>query len=271
MRGLGPPLSDALRLLAPLAPTLEVLTLGNNPLGGALGPDDVAPFTRLTFLRLDNTGLEGARETQRLDPRRCRYRCCCCCCCRCPLLLLLLLLLLSLPLLLLPLPMPMPLPLPLPLLLLLLRSLPPPTAARAVSDVAFGGSPFPTLFGPRPPLARRCLRARAAGEVPRALPASLERLRLGFNDELTGLIPPEWGERLTRLRELSLRSLSLRAMETGEDRYRARRVAPMVRRVTPPPKKTRRARSLSFTAQNRWAIWRTPRSLSLMAEPRRAV
>merc|ERR1719231_68620 len=54
----GPPLPATLRLLAPLAPTLEVLRLDHNELGGAI-TDDIAAFTNLTALLLEEMGLEG--------------------------------------------------------------------------------------------------------------------------------------------------------------------------------------------------------------------
>ena len=46
----GPPLPETLRLLAPLAPTLESLSLGGNKLGGTI-TDDIAAFAQLTRLR----------------------------------------------------------------------------------------------------------------------------------------------------------------------------------------------------------------------------
>ena len=55
----GPPLTETLRLLAPLAPTLETLNLGGNKLGGTI-TDDITAFTKLTELGLDSMGLEGA-------------------------------------------------------------------------------------------------------------------------------------------------------------------------------------------------------------------
>ena len=54
----GPPLDEALWLLAPLAPTLEKLDLRFNKLGGAI-TDDIAAFTKLTALGLVEMGLEG--------------------------------------------------------------------------------------------------------------------------------------------------------------------------------------------------------------------
>ena len=55
----GPPLPETLRLLAPLAPTLEKLNLGFNKLGGTI-TDDITAFSKLTELRLARMGLEGA-------------------------------------------------------------------------------------------------------------------------------------------------------------------------------------------------------------------
>ena len=54
----GPPLPDTLRLLAPLALTLEELYLGGNKLGGTI-TDNIAAFTKLTGLYLADMGLEG--------------------------------------------------------------------------------------------------------------------------------------------------------------------------------------------------------------------
>ena len=55
----GPPLPETLRLLAPLASTLEKLNLGGNELGGTI-TDDIAAFTKLSELYLYEMGLEGA-------------------------------------------------------------------------------------------------------------------------------------------------------------------------------------------------------------------
>ena len=45
-------------MLKPLAPTLEVLVLSGNKLGGTI-TDDIAAFTKLTFLNLGGMDLEG--------------------------------------------------------------------------------------------------------------------------------------------------------------------------------------------------------------------
>ena len=55
----GPPLPETLRLLAPLAPTLEKLNLGLNNLGGTI-TEDIAAFTKLTTLVLNSMSLKGA-------------------------------------------------------------------------------------------------------------------------------------------------------------------------------------------------------------------
>ena len=55
----GPPLPETLRLLAPLALNLEMLNLNGNELGGTI-TEDIAAFTKLTELRLEGMGLEGA-------------------------------------------------------------------------------------------------------------------------------------------------------------------------------------------------------------------
>ena len=47
-----------MRLLVPLASTLEKLNLGGNKLGGTVTPD-IAAFTKLTDLQLNDMGLEG--------------------------------------------------------------------------------------------------------------------------------------------------------------------------------------------------------------------
>ena len=54
----GPPLPETLRLLAPLASNLEILSLGGNKLGGTI-TDDITQFTKLTKVSLHNMGLEG--------------------------------------------------------------------------------------------------------------------------------------------------------------------------------------------------------------------
>ena len=56
----GPPLKKVLRLLAPLAPTLQELDLSENPLGGTITADVLA-FTKLTDLGVRQTGLGGER------------------------------------------------------------------------------------------------------------------------------------------------------------------------------------------------------------------
>ena len=46
-------------MLLPLAPTLEMLSLGNNnELGGTI-TDDIASFVKLKTLRLNGMGLKG--------------------------------------------------------------------------------------------------------------------------------------------------------------------------------------------------------------------
>ena len=45
-------------MLLPLAPTLETLALGGNKLGGTI-TDDIASFTKLTFLGLGAAGVKG--------------------------------------------------------------------------------------------------------------------------------------------------------------------------------------------------------------------
>ena len=54
----GPPLPETLRLLEPLASNLEILSLGDNKLGGTT-TDDIAVFTKLTTLSIYAMGLEG--------------------------------------------------------------------------------------------------------------------------------------------------------------------------------------------------------------------
>ena len=54
----GPPLDETLRLLVPLASTLDKLNLGGNELGGTI-TDDIAAFTKLTELTLNGMGLDG--------------------------------------------------------------------------------------------------------------------------------------------------------------------------------------------------------------------
>ena len=48
-----------LRLLAPLASTLSVLDLNNNKLGGVMTPD-IAAFTKMELLTIEEIGLTGA-------------------------------------------------------------------------------------------------------------------------------------------------------------------------------------------------------------------
>ena len=45
-------------MLLPLAPTLETLDLGHNPLGGTI-TDDIASFVKLNKLSLIGMGLKG--------------------------------------------------------------------------------------------------------------------------------------------------------------------------------------------------------------------
>ena len=54
----GPPLPETLRLLAPLAPTLEMLNLSFSELGGTI-TGDITAFTKLTELGLKSMDLEG--------------------------------------------------------------------------------------------------------------------------------------------------------------------------------------------------------------------
>ena len=54
----GPLLDETLRMLKPLAPTLEKLVLGDNKLGGTI-TDDIAAFTKLTSLNLGGMDLKG--------------------------------------------------------------------------------------------------------------------------------------------------------------------------------------------------------------------
>ena len=50
-----------MRLLAPLAPTLQELNLKDNKLGGAITAD-VAAFTNLTYIDLQGMDLESASQ-----------------------------------------------------------------------------------------------------------------------------------------------------------------------------------------------------------------
>ena len=64
----GPPLPEALLLLAPLAPTLEKLSLSFNQLGGTI-TDDITAFSKLTELDLTHMGLEGAFVLPHINKR----------------------------------------------------------------------------------------------------------------------------------------------------------------------------------------------------------
>ena len=59
----GPSLDETLRMLKPLAPTLEVLVLSGNKLGGTI-TDDIAAFTKLIDLNLDAMDLKGTFVVQ---------------------------------------------------------------------------------------------------------------------------------------------------------------------------------------------------------------
>jgi len=61
----GPPLHEALKLLAPLA-NLEELSLGGNALGGTITAD-VEVFTKLKKLYLHRMGLDGKRLSTRSE------------------------------------------------------------------------------------------------------------------------------------------------------------------------------------------------------------
>ena len=61
----GPPLPEALKLLAPLA-NLEELSLGGNALGGTITAD-VEVFTKLKKLDLHGMGLDGKRLSIRTE------------------------------------------------------------------------------------------------------------------------------------------------------------------------------------------------------------
>ena len=54
----GPTLDETLRMLLPLAPTLETLALNGNKLGGTI-TDDIASFVKLNTLYLSDMGLKG--------------------------------------------------------------------------------------------------------------------------------------------------------------------------------------------------------------------
>ena len=53
-----PPLDETLRMLLPLAPTLETLALGDNELCGTI-TDDIASFAKLNTLYLARMGIKG--------------------------------------------------------------------------------------------------------------------------------------------------------------------------------------------------------------------
>ena len=71
-------------MLLPLATTLEKLDLGDNKLGGTI-TDDIAAFTKLTFLGLYDMGLKrtfaqhpfnsASSEMRSRAQGRCRRRC----------------------------------------------------------------------------------------------------------------------------------------------------------------------------------------------------
>ena len=65
----GPPLPETLRLLAPLAPTLEVLDLLSNPLGGTI-TEDITAFSKLTTLVLGGMGLDGESLVSCVEPHQ---------------------------------------------------------------------------------------------------------------------------------------------------------------------------------------------------------
>ena len=70
----GPPLPETLRLLSPLALTLEKLNLSSNELGGTI-TGDITAFTKLTELELAGMGLEGeSRVGCAIRPRRSQSR-----------------------------------------------------------------------------------------------------------------------------------------------------------------------------------------------------
>ena len=70
----GPPLPETLRLLSPLAPTLEKLNLSSNKLGGTM-TGDIMVFTKLTELGLADMSLEGeSRVGCAIRPRRSKSR-----------------------------------------------------------------------------------------------------------------------------------------------------------------------------------------------------
>ena len=61
----GPPLPEALKLLAPLV-NLEELSLGGNALGGTITAD-VEVFTKLKKLDLRRMGFDGKRRSIRTE------------------------------------------------------------------------------------------------------------------------------------------------------------------------------------------------------------
>ena len=61
----GPPLPEALKLLAPLA-NLEELSLGGNALGGTITAD-VVVFKKLKKLDVQGMGLDGKRLSTRTE------------------------------------------------------------------------------------------------------------------------------------------------------------------------------------------------------------
>ena len=70
----GPPLPETLRLLSPLATTLEKLDLTCNNIGGTI-TSDITAFTKLSELRLAARRLEGeSRAGCAIRPRRSQSR-----------------------------------------------------------------------------------------------------------------------------------------------------------------------------------------------------
>ena len=64
----GPPLEEILSMLVPLGPTLELLSLNANPIGGVISGDALRYFTRLSALSLRYTSIEG--RSPRRQPMR---------------------------------------------------------------------------------------------------------------------------------------------------------------------------------------------------------